>query len=610
MEFKEKKDNYYTKELNKLDRYLLRIIKRYFDLEEINNASSINAIITEAISRYKANIIYQKSGVDTLNNKFGIVNINITDLNGEKAFEKLTAFNKNFGTEQNTICMGNDERLSDKRNPTEHHHRILDVVNLRKTLDELKKELGKYGYHLHANMAILNKLKYTGTKTQIDLVELESLGSIIDVLINSLEIKRSNLINIYETNKTVIDNLINQIYLFMQRLYDYINNADEYINNLLINYIKEKENELETIKENIKNNYPNTEDLLLVSQAINNMLLLVSTQEIDIAEMLGTIEGTVSSDDGDTMKDMYDNSSVIGVKHDGSFNHIKNIYSGTDKTNRWTYDNTLGTFKCNVNDSEHLMFLSSNKYKHYTHEVTLTSDNGDNDVITIILAVNETDDTIYTLSLNVSMGLDTFTDNPNKLCVVLGYQTEYQNEICYDNTFNPSATSWSGNSLRVRIQRNDNNFKIYRSDLNSNIINDNICMEFNLDEIGDGNLFEGISKYGYGCFSQIDSKFLDVNFIGYRDIELSDNIEQEQNIDFSFIPSDYVADSIEIEPELVYNNTRTKLPYITEDYVISAGTTNNKLYAKFQPLKPGIVLPLDISIGKILYNIYSKRNIT
>ena len=608
MEFKEKKDNYYTKELNELDRYLLRIIKRYFDLEEINNASSINAIITEAISRYKASIIYQKSGVDTLNNKFGIVNINITDLNGEKAFEKLTAFNKNFGTEQNTICMGNDERLSDKRNPTEHHHRILDVVNIRKTLDELKKELGKYGYHLHANMTILNKLKYTGTKTQIDLVKLESLGSIIDVLINSLEIKRSNLINIYETNKTVIDNLINQIYLFMQRLYDYINNADEYINNLLINYIKEKENELETIKENIKNNYPNTEDLLLVSQAINNMLLLVSTQEIDIAEMLGTIEGTVSSDNGDTMKDMYDNSSVIGIVNDNI-----NIYSGTDKTDRWTYDNTLKTFKCNVNESEHLMFLSSNKYKNYTHEVTLASDNSDNDVITIIMAVNEFNDGIkdyiYTLTLNVSMGLDSFTNNPHKLCVLYGYQTWLQDELAYDDTFNPLESGWNNNKIKIRIERNNSIFNIYRSELNSGILNPIPCITLDISDIYEG-ILNKPSKYGYGCFSQKDSKFLNVNFIGYKDIELSDNVEQEQDIDFSSIPSDYIADSIEIEPELVYNNTRTKLPYITEDYVISAGTTNNKLYAKFQPLKPGIVLPLDISIGKILYNIYSKRNIT
>lgn len=605
MEFKEKKDNYYTKELNELDRYLLRIIKRYFDLEEINNASSINAIITEAISRYKASIIYQKSGVDTLNNKFGIVNINITDLNGEKAFEKLTAFNKNFGTEQNTICMGNDERLSNKRNPIEHHHRILDVVNLRKTLDELKKELGKYGYHLHTNMAILNKLKYTGTKTQIDLVKLESLGSIIDVLINSLEIKRSNLINIYETNKTVIDNLINQIYLFMQRLYDYINNADEYINNLLINYIKEKENELETIKENIKNNYPNTEDLLLVSQAINNMLLLVSTQEIDIAEMLGTIEGTVSSDNGNTMKDMYDNSSVIGIVNDNI-----NIYSGTDKTDRWTYDNTLGTFKCNVNDSEHLMFLSSNKYKNYIHEVTLASDNVDNDVITIILAAIEEENFYITITLNISTGLDSFTNNPHNMCVIFAYGTSSQEEIAYDNTFNID-TSWNNiNGIRIRIERNESKFKIYRSNTNSTSINNIPCIEFDLKNYNYSDKFLESTKYGYGCFSQKDSKFLDVNFIGYKDIELSDNVEQEQDINFSSIPSDYVADSIEIEPELVYNNTRTKLPYITEDYVISAGTTNNKLYAKFQPLKPGIVLPLDISIGKILYNIYSKRNIT
>ena len=501
--------------------------------------------------------------------------------------------------------MGNDERLSDKRNPTEHHHRILDVVNLRKTLDELKKELGKYGYHLHANMAILNKLKYAGTKTQIDLVKLESLGSIIDVLINSLEIKRSNLINIYETNKTVIDNLINQIYLFMQRLYDYINNADEYINNLLINYIKEKENELETIKENIKNNYPNTEDLLLVSQAINNMLLLVSTQEIDIAEMLGTIEGTVSSDNGDTMKDMYDNSSVIGIVNDNI-----NIYSGTDKTDRWTYDNTLKTFKCNVNESEHLMFLSSNKYKNYIHEVTLASDNVDNDVITIILAAIEEENFYITITLNISTGLDSFTNNPHNMCVIFAYGTSSQEEIAYDNTFNID-TSWNNiNGIRIRIERNESKFKIYRSNTNSTSINNIPCIEFDLKNYNYSDKFLESTKYGYGCFSQKDSKFLDVNFIGYKDIELSDNVEQEQDINFSSIPSDYVADSIEIEPELVYNNTRTKLPYITEDYVISAGTTNNKLYAKFQPLKPGIVLPLDISIGKILYNIYSKRNIT
>jgi hypothetical protein len=605
MEFKENKNNYYTKELNKLDRYLLRIIKRYFDLEEINNAASINAIIAEAITRYKSSILYKNAGVNTLNNKFGIVNINITDLNGEKLFEKLSAFNKDFGTNQDNICMGNDERLSDKRTPKEHHHKILDVTELEEILNEIKKELGKYGYHLHANMAILNKLKYTGVKTQIDLKELENLDSIITVLLNTLETKKHVLINMYKSD--MFNNLINQTYLFMQNVYVYIENSNKSINNILVDYINQKENELETIKENIENNYPNIEDLLLVSQAINNMLLLISTQEIDIAETLGTIEGTVSSDNGDTMKDMYDNSSVIGIANDNI-----NIYSGTDKTDRWTYDNILGTFKCNVNESEHLMFLSSNKYKNYTHEVTLASDNSDNDVITIIMAVNEFNDGIkdyiYTLTLNVSIGLDSFTNSPHKLCVLYGYQTWLQDELAYDDTFNPLESEWNNNKIKIKIERNNSIFNIYRSELNSDTLNPIPCITLDISDIYEG-ILNKPSKYGYGCFSQKDSKFLDVNFIGYKDIELSDNVEQEQDIDFSSIPSDYVADSIEIEPELVYNNTRTKLPYITEDYVISAGTTNNKLYAKFQPLKPGVVLPLDISIGKILYNIYSKRNI-
>lgn len=382
MEFKENKNNYYTKELNKLDRYLLRIVKRYFDLEEINNAASINAIITEAIMRYKASIIYEQSLVATLNNKFGIVNININDLNGEKVFEKLTAFNKDFGNAKDTICMGNDERLSDKRKPTEHHHKISDVLLLEEELNKIKKELSKYSFHLHDNIDILNKLKYTGTNTQIDLIKLESFGSIVNMLLNTLEIKRNELIELYDSNESIINDLINQIYLFMQRLYNYIEDADNYINKLLIRYIKEKEDELDSIKENISTKYSSIDDLNKISNVINNTMLLINTQEYNITEM--------------------------------------------------------------------------------------------------------------------------FTTNN----------------------------------------------------------------------------------------------------------AISDNIQSEQDIDFSAIPVDCITDSIEIVSELVYNNTRVKIPYITEDFVISTGISNsNKLYTKIQPLKPNITLPTEIYNGKIMYNIYSNRKI-
>ena len=92
-------------------------------------------------------------------------------------------------------------------------------------------------------------------------------------------------------------------------------------------------------------------------------------------------------------------------------------------------------------------------------------------------------------------------------------------------------------------------------------------------------------------------------------IELSNNIKHKISINFT-IPEDCVADSVEIESELVYNSTRIKLPYITNDFVINAGIiSNDKLYIVIQPLKQGITLPTDIYNGKIVHNIYSKRNI-
>jgi hypothetical protein len=45
--------------------------------------------------------------------------------NKEDAFSKNSAFNKNFGTNADTVCEGNDSRLSDARTPTSHDHNDL-----------------------------------------------------------------------------------------------------------------------------------------------------------------------------------------------------------------------------------------------------------------------------------------------------------------------------------------------------------------------------------------------------------------------------------------------------------------------------------------------------
>lgn len=50
-----------------------------------------------------------------------------TDVGAEPVFTKNTAFNKDFGTTSETVCRGNDARLSDARTPTAHSHTMDDI---------------------------------------------------------------------------------------------------------------------------------------------------------------------------------------------------------------------------------------------------------------------------------------------------------------------------------------------------------------------------------------------------------------------------------------------------------------------------------------------------
>ncbi len=60
-------------------------------------------------------------------------NMTTSDIGAEPSFTKNTAFNKNFGTTINTICQGDDSRLSDARTPTLHSHTATDLPSASTT---------------------------------------------------------------------------------------------------------------------------------------------------------------------------------------------------------------------------------------------------------------------------------------------------------------------------------------------------------------------------------------------------------------------------------------------------------------------------------------------
>lgn len=612
MEFKEHQLNHYTKELSTTDRYLLRIIKRYFGIEELNNASSIQAIITESIARYKTTINYNEVGVTSLNKEVGILNINMDDLNGEKLFEKFSAFNKDFGTTAETITEGNDKRLTNEREPNLHSHKIQNITNLREVIDDLIKELVLYSNHIHKNMAIINKLRYTGTNFQLDLKQLESVGSIVATLINSLEIKRAQLISQYNEKDSVLDDLINQIYLLMQRFYGYITSVNDKLEKELLEYTDDKVLELlSPVKEKLslyadKNLSNHLIDILRKSE------FLITRNEIPMTKILSTI------DTSNDMLTVYNNASMIGIYKD-----VITYYTEEQKKALWTFDETLKTFVCNENRLEHISLISPNKYNHYNHEVTLSSSNPDNDIISILLAINDSGESlghVYPLTLNISTGIDATFNVAHNFSVIYGYQTEAFAEIAYDPTFNVD-NNWneSPEGIRVRIERKNNIINIYRSELNDpGILSETPCITIDMNQFEIlSEIANTPSNYGYGCMFQQFSKFTNVLFEGYKEISLLSNVLHEEVIDTSILFSNCLLDTIEVEAELIYNDIRTPLPYITKELIIEHGKAeSNAIYIRISPLNingslgpNGILIPPEISIGTIAYNVYAKKSI-
>lgn len=102
---------------------------------EVSNRVEINNT-TDGISAVSSNLANHQSGSNA--NAHGISNISGLQvaLDGkENSFSKNSAFNKDFGSSAETVCEGNDSRLSDARVPLAHTHDISDINVLVLALD-------------------------------------------------------------------------------------------------------------------------------------------------------------------------------------------------------------------------------------------------------------------------------------------------------------------------------------------------------------------------------------------------------------------------------------------------------------------------------------------
>jgi hypothetical protein len=214
---------------------------------------------------------------------------------------------------------------------------------------------------------------------------------------------------------------------------------------------------------------------------------------------------------GETLRNMYDKGNKFS--HDGSWNKIANTY----ENDTWYFNNEKQSFVQTENTSTFVGFVSTLKYKTYTHQCILRSDNDDNDLNGLVIAYCEDAE-----------------GKPHNLCCVVGRGTDFwQYALVYDcglpdqevvamngntdagNSTLPVCNSgWTGHSIMMSVEKTGNQVSCAVSKWDLNYIDTTTTITINLRDYAWGAQFLDRVQYGYCNWSQSDSYWTDIIFNG------------------------------------------------------------------------------------------------
>lgn len=222
MNMQELGNDMYIKSTDSVERYLLELVRAYLNDNPTAEGFSRESFIRSAVAQMKQELDFSGIGVQSVNGQTGVIEITAEQLGAEPAIlNKRSAFNVDFGTTKGTACEGNDPRLSDPRTPKPHQHSVDDINGLENQLNALKdldKSL-KNIQHQHDNLETLNRLIYTGNRSQIDLKALETIEPEIEAKITQIESRIQIAKNELNQIMAEIDKKINEFDLTALKAY-------------------------------------------------------------------------------------------------------------------------------------------------------------------------------------------------------------------------------------------------------------------------------------------------------------------------------------------------------------------------------------------------------
>jgi hypothetical protein len=182
----------------------------------------------------------------------------------------------------------------------------------------------------------------------------------------------------------------------------------------------------------------------------------------------------------------------------------------------WQYNSTLGRVECTLNTSTYVGFVSPEKLSSYTLEVTLSSTNGDDDMIGVVAAFirTATPTNIAVMVVRTNNGLVPNWGiqllNGATVTTLVNGQSAVTNGV---NTAANSGPGWAGSGVtRVKVQRNGNIISAVCSPFGSTVYDSSTLISVDLSSVAPS--LVGAQSYGYCAYSQTASTYTDVSLAG------------------------------------------------------------------------------------------------
>ena len=267
-------------------------------------------------------------------------------------------------------------------------------------------------------------------------------------------------------------------------------------------------------------------------------------QEAYIYLDTSSVQGALSSFSPPTVADIFNN----WPRFDGG-NYFTNKESAFGDAAKWQFLTNPDRISMPQNTGSGCGFISPELLDNYTFETTLTSPDGDDDSIGVIVAFKRDGGINKILALIRTKG----GQQPLKGYGLIYSENGSSDSIWVINNLNVGGVSggFSSEQSRVKIQRQGDIITCYATNWNDTD-NYQISSKIVLDLNSDARLsqFKGKQSYGYYSHSQAHSTYLDINFNG--GLDASKIYDAQTNQPWEYINNEWEQLNSSIQDEIGY----------------------------------------------------------